>query len=389
MKSLVVAFALLGITYSASAQKGELSTAKTNYEKFTMLKQAGSDALAKLSLMAAKTSIDKVVLNDKTVKDASAWAYKSLIDANIAALDTNKIASDNAMKIAVTEYWKSVELDTDKKYADILKMANDFFTLNEYNKAVKFYQSEDYQSAMNSFMETAKFLPNDTTINHYTGLSAQNSGNYTKAIECYEFCLTRTYSGNKNIAYDLARVYYLNKDTTKAISTAALYAEKYNDSSLSELEIQFSIEMGQEKGILTKLQNQVILDPNNKRKFFLLGVTYEKLKDIKNAESAYKKALDIDRSYNDASLNLAVLILNNAVDLIQFARQIDPKKVSAYDTAKKNAEVEFERALPYINHAIETNPKNINAWGCLKQYYIFKNNMKKVDEITTQITALQ
>ena len=63
MKSLVFAFALLGCAYSASAQKGELSTAKSNYEKYIALKDAGSLALAGPSLTIAKTSIDKAALN--------------------------------------------------------------------------------------------------------------------------------------------------------------------------------------------------------------------------------------------------------------------------------------------------------------------------------------
>lgn len=389
MKSLVFAFAFLGCAYSASAQKGELNAAKTNYEKFITLKQAGSETLARPSLISAKSSIDKVVLNEKTATDASAWAYKALIDANIAALDTNKVASDNAMKIAVSEYWKSVELDIDKKYADILKRASDLFAQNEFNKAVKSYQLEDFKSAMNSFEEAAKFLPNDTLITHYTGLSAQNAEIYPKAIESYEFCLKTNYSANKTIAYQLAKIYLLQKDTVKAINTAAFYAEKYNDADLSELEIIYSINAGKQKDILAKLQNRLATDPKNKRILFLIGIAYEGITDYKKAEDAYKSALVIDPTYNEASVQIAVLVINNAVDLFLNASKIDQKNVTAYEKAKKQAANEFERSLPLINNAIAINPKSIDALQALKRYYIFKNNMPKVEEITKQITALQ
>jgi multidrug resistance efflux pump len=115
MKSLVVAFALLGITYSASAQKGELSTAKTNYEKYVTLKDAGSAVLAAPSLAIAKNAIDKASANEKTSIDASTWFYKALIYANLAISETDLVLGESLIQTAKDAFNKAIELDKEKK----------------------------------------------------------------------------------------------------------------------------------------------------------------------------------------------------------------------------------------------------------------------------------
>ena len=74
IKSLALAIIFSGSSLLAFAQKGELTSAKSNYEKFVQLKQANSAALGLTNLTSAKASVDKAVAHEKTMNDASAWA---------------------------------------------------------------------------------------------------------------------------------------------------------------------------------------------------------------------------------------------------------------------------------------------------------------------------
>jgi hypothetical protein len=147
MKSLVFAFALLGFAYSASAQKGELSTAKTNYEKYATLKDAGSAALAAPNLTIARGAIDKASANEKTAVDASTWFYKALIYANLAISETDLVLGESLIQTAKDALNKAIELDKEKKNTDLFSASNDILAQFQLNKGVKAFQAQDFKQA--------------------------------------------------------------------------------------------------------------------------------------------------------------------------------------------------------------------------------------------------
>jgi tetratricopeptide (TPR) repeat protein len=388
MKSLVFAFALLGCAYSASAQKGELSTAKTNYEKYIALKDAGSLALAGPSLTIAKTSIDKAALNEKTAIDASTWAYKALIYANLALNEADAATAEALIKSAGDDFSKAVDMDTDKKNANLITAGNDAFAQFQLNKGVKAFQAQDFKQAYTAFEQSLIYRPADTLLTYYSGLAAINAVDYTSAIKRYEELLTTDYSANREIALDLSKLYSMQKDTVNAIRIASVYATKFNDQALATQEIELSLMSGKQKQVIERILAQITLDPKNKLEHFYLGIAYDALKEFKKAEDAYKKAIDLDSNYFDATLNLGSGILNNGIDLYNKANTLPANKQKEYDAAMKAAFVEFDRAFPYLDKAVKIDPKSLNALQNLKTYYVIKKNTAKVAELTKQISAL-
>ena len=388
MKSLVFAFALLGCAYSASAQKGELSTAKTNYEKYIALKDAGSLALAGPSLTIAKTSIDKAALNEKTAIDASTWAYKALIYANLALNEADAATAEALIKSAGDDFSKAVDMDTDKKNANLITAGNDAFAQFQLNKGVKAFQAQDFKQAYTAFEQSLIYRPADTLLTYYSGLAAINAVDYTSAIKRYEELLTTDYSANREIALDLSKLYSMQKDTVNAIRIASVYATKFNDQALATQEIELSLMSGKQKQVIERILAQITLDPKNKLEHFYLGIAYDALKEFKKAEDAYKKAIDLDANYFDATLNLGSGILNNGIDLYNKANTLPANKQKEYDAAMKAAFVEFDRAFPYLDKAVKIDPKSLNALQNLKTYYVIKKNTAKVAELTKQISAL-
>jgi tetratricopeptide (TPR) repeat protein len=389
MKSLVFAFALLGCAYSASAQKGELSTAKTNYEKYIALKDAGSLALAGPSLTIAKTSIDKAALNEKTAIDASTWAYKALIYANLALNEADAATAEALIKSAVDDFSKAVDMDTDKKNANLITAGNDAFAQFQLNKGVKAFQAQDFKQAYTAFEQSLIYRPADTLLTYYSGLAAINAVDYTSAIKRYEELLTTDYSANREIALDLSKLYSMQKDTVNAIRIASVYATKFNDQALATQEIELSLMSGKQKQVIERILAQITLDPKNKLEHFYLGIAYDALKEFKKAEDAYKKAIELDANYFDATLNLGSGILNNGIDLYNKANTLPANKQKEYDAAMKAAFVEFDRAFPYLDKAVQIDPKSSNALQNLKTYYVIKKNAAKVAELSKQISALQ
>ena len=64
-------------------------------------------------------------------------------------------------------------------------------------------------------------------------------------------------------------------------------------------------------------------------------------------------------------------------------------KQKEYDISIKQANIEVDRALPFLQKVVEINPKSVNGWENLKTYYIIKRNQAKIDEINKTIQSIQ
>jgi tetratricopeptide (TPR) repeat protein len=146
---------------------------------------------------------------------------------------------------------------------------------------------------------------------------------------------------------------------------------------------------GKQNQVISRISEQIAKDPTNKLHYFYLGIAYDALKDNKKAEEAYKKAIELDANYFDATLNLGSGILNNGIDLYNKANTLPVNKQKEYDAAMKIAFIEFDRAFPYLDKAVQIDPKSLNALQNLKTYYVIKKNAAKVAELSKQISALQ
>ncbi|MFM6975420.1 MAG: tetratricopeptide repeat protein [Sphingobacteriaceae bacterium] len=388
IKSILMAFAMVAAQLVAFAQKGELNSAKAAYDKYNQLKQAGSLTLAMPSLNSAKTSIEKASVNEKTKADPAVWAYKALVYANIALNDSVSVSSEASLAESKSAFKTFAELDQSGANKALADEANGLYAQYELNKGVKAYQTQKYADAYASFNNSLNYKPGDTTLTYYAGLSAINAQNYPAAISKYAELLKTNFSANKSIALDLSRIYAIQKDTTQAIAVAAQNAAKFNDAALATQEIELSLMSGRGNQIISKISQQAANDPKNKVNQFYLGIAYAAGKDYKKSEEAYKKALEIDPKYGDALLNLSSTILNKGIDLYNAANKLPASKQKEYEIAIKQANAEFERALPYLQQAVETSPKSVNAWENLKTYYIVKRNQAKVDEINKTIKGL-
>lgn len=390
IKSFILAAVFSASSLLAFAQKGEISSAKSNYEKYVSLKEAASLVLAMPNIKSAKTSIDKAVVNEKTSSDPTAWTYKSMIYGELALIDTIPATSKPLFDEAVAAYNKAVELDkAGVNKANLDNVFASVFSQYELNQGVKAYQTNNFEVAYNAFNNALSYRPGDTTLTYYTGLSAINAKNYKVGIANYEQLIKTAFSANQSIYLDLARLYTLENDTLKAIAIASEGAAKYNDNQLATFEIELSLMSGKEKEVISKITAQAQKSPTNKTYPYYLGIAYSSLNDIAKAEESYLQAIKIDPSFADAYINLGGVLLNKGINLFNEANKLPQNKQKEYDEMIKLANVDFEKAFPYLEKATNLDPKSRLALDNFKTYYIIKRNQAKVDEITAKIEALQ
>lgn len=394
LKTIFLGILTTSVGFSAFAQTSEVTTARTEYGKYISLRQ--SPQLAAPSIKTAKESIDKAVVHKKTSTDPAAWTYKALIYSELALADSANTANPNPLITeAVDAIKKATELDANGENKKNIATANDMLYAIQVRKALKLYNAKTYGDAYNEFVKGLDFIPGDTIVNYYAGVTAQNLKNYPAAIGHYNELLKTNFSYMTDVYTNLAESYAASRDTAAAIKTLAEGFAKFPASSqLASRQIEFGINSGKYKETIPTIEAQIQANPTNKFYPFYLGIAYANLNDVPKAEAAYKKAIENDPNFLEAYINMGSLIMNNGIDSYNAAnkkyanRSLKPAELAEYNAIKKKATAEFDRALPYVSKATELDPKSKQAWNSLRAYYQSKSNTTKVKEIDEKLKTL-
>ncbi|TWJ00871.1 hypothetical protein JN11_02131 [Mucilaginibacter frigoritolerans] len=425
MKIKLLMVGLLGlISATTFAQKGELNNAQDKYNQYQV--SAGSKvpvivAQGKASITDAKTSIDKASVNPKTSALPLTYALKAAIYASIAVDDSVQTTSIVEFNTASEALKQAKTLDTKNENAKLTDHANIQLAQYLLNKGITDFQNKKFDDAYKSFDSARQLIPTDTTTILNTAIAAINAKNYNAAILNYKDLLTTNYSGKNRIYNDLPNIYLMNKDTAGAVKIIDEALVKYpGNTALQREEIEIALQTGKTADITGKLQAAIANDPKNKLLYYYAGLTYIQIGDAANTSSAKmkddaakkatyqtaldnyskgvdycKKAIEIDPDYFEANLNCGYALIRPAVDLYNVARNIPVNKEKEYQAAIAKANAQFDLAKPYLQKAVDLNPKSVDALTNLRNYYRGKTdpahaaeNTAKANDLKKQIDAL-
>jgi tetratricopeptide (TPR) repeat protein len=413
MKIKFLMAGLFGLISATSfAQKGELSSAQTNFDTYEATKSQAALAIPKLN--AAKVSIDKAAAHEKTATLPQTYALKGAIYAAYADMDTVATTSLPLFNTAAESLKKAKEVDTKGEYKQLIQNGNILLAQYQLKKGVKQFQSKQFGEAYKSFDFYRTVLPEDTNAIYYTALAAVNSGNYPAAITNYNKLTTTKFSGNERVYFDLSSIYLTNKDTANALKAVSDGIAKYPSSSeLRKREIEIALQSGKQKEVLGKIEAAIAADANNKSLFYYAGLVHSQAADAANQELSkaapaakaaiiarrnqslekatemYTKALALDPNYFEANLNLGYVLLAPAIETFNAANKLPASKQKEYDAAIAKSGVQFDKAKPYLLKAVELNPKSAEALSNLATYYKGKKDDANAAKINKQIKDLQ
>jgi len=428
MKIKFLMIGLLGlVSAKAFAQKGALKDAQTSYDNYTVeVTQKLLAAKATTDLNDAKTAIDKAAANDKTATLAQTYALKGAIYAAAAEGDTVATTAAPLLSGAQDAIKKAKDADTKGEFKKLIDDASRNIAQYYQNIGVKAYQSKKYEAAYAAFDSWNQNFA-DTTAVYYAALSAGLAGNdnpkyYAYAVTNYNKLLVTNFSQNQKIYNYLSTLYMISKDTINALKTINAGVEKYpGNATLREVQVRTALLAGKQAEIVGQIDAAITNDPKNKLLYYYKGLTYsrigddaesksskakdkamqaslhkESLDDYAKAADAYKKAIEIDPDYFDANLNLGNALMKPAIDLYNQANNLPSTATQKqYDDLRLKADASFEIAKPYLQKAVDLDPKSSNALNNLRNYYRGKYdpankdaNKAKADDLKKQIDAL-
>jgi Flp pilus assembly protein TadD len=414
--TFLIAGAVSLFSLSVYAQKGELSTAQTEFDKYETLRQNKAMAnMAGTSINTAKASIDKASANEKTATLAQTYALKSAIYGALAYNDTVTATATPLFNTASEALKKAKEADTKGEYKKLIDASNQYLGYYQLNKGVKEFQAKNYESAYKSFDFYRSVYPEDTTAIYYTGLAAASSKNYPVAISNYKKLVTTNYSKRADVYADLSNMYLMQKDTAAALAAVGEGVTKFPaNASLRGREVEIALQQGKQAEYVDKIQAAISNDPKNKTLYFYAGIAYSKIADSQakiaktakdpaakaaaqkavadntdKATEAYKKAVELDPSYFEANLNMGYMLMTAAVDDFNTANKLPMAKQKEYNALIAKVNAAADKAKPYLEKAVELMPKDPSALGNLRNYYIIKKDNVKSAELKKRLDAAQ
>jgi len=389
MKRTILSLLTITCLSAAFAQKGEITTAKNSYGLYEFGITTKADITKQLAnLETAKAATDKAIVNEKTKDNAELWAYRSLILSAITATDTiNKANAETAFISAQEAIAKAKTLDVKGDNKLIITNAENNLSIMMQNKGLNAFNAKNYKDAYTAFKYIATVLPQDSTFNLYTAIAANNASMYDEAIVYYNKLLV--INPSNAMAYrELGRVYMTKLDTTTALKTFEMGSIKHpNDINLIFDALNIYLNRGQAAQKIGNIENAISKDTTNKTLHFVAGIAYSANKQIDKAEAAYLKAIALDNNYQEAYFNLGVLYINKGNDFITAANKLPNTKVgqTKYEALKKSFDGQLAKAEPYLEKALELNPKDVNTMNTLKEVYVKLGKMDKAAALKKKI----
>lgn len=326
-------------------------------------------------------------------------------------------------------YWLGIVLGEKERYSESLDALNKSLGISNkfekeitsaklsfwgknYNKGVDIYQrafnstNEDsakilFEKAIDAYQTAIQFAPDSSGTYRNLALAYVYSDQNEKAIEPLEKLITKEDS-SKNYQF-LGKVLYAegmkykSKYESSRVLQDSLEGMKYLNKSISlgeegrkkfpdDSEILFTlsnsyIAANKIEVALDAFKTGVEREPNNQYYRYNYGVLLLGKNDYTGAEEQFKKALEIDPQYYNASYNLAVTYVKWGANINKLA---DEKG----DLNNKEYKEKYQKALPYLEKIVQEKKDDAAMWELLGKVYSVlgmtddaSNAFKKADEL--------
>ncbi|HQD12598.1 MAG TPA: tetratricopeptide repeat protein [Chitinophagales bacterium] len=378
LKTLVVLVAAWLFVQPAFAQKGKITAAQLSL-------QDGK-------VMDAKKEIDAALQDAEVQKMVKAWSTKGDVYAQIYETKLFYAQNPNCLFEAKDAYMKAFELELNPKkqkdYSTPLSNVSgylfnegfDRFNNKKYDEAYKHFEAS---RKVNEFLLSKSLISSlDTNTIFATAMAGTNANKIDEIMPLLEQLVGMNYN-NPAVYETLAQVYEMKNEKAKLAEVIKKGMAKYpGNKNLQIYELNATLDSDDFQASIDKFEKAAANDPKNSSILFNLGVLYDKAGNLDKAKEAYEKAIAIKPDYGDAHFNLGVMFFNKGVEINKKMNAEDDLK--KYDALKKERDALFAIALPSLEKAYQTDPKNPDYKQNLKKVYASMNMLDKAKALSEE-----
>ena len=393
MRKFVLLFGFACFVFVVNAQKHNIVNSSIALKNAN--KTDGEEMVS--NLIDAKNYIDEAFLNTSTSDEPKMWNYRAKVYLKIALLKDQKIDNDAIFK-AKQSHIRC--LDRDKKGRVVVRK----WTKEEdvvagliqcgyklFNMAIDEYNNDNNSKALKLYDEIFEIFDYDSE-------DQLKRGNITKETVLHNsFFAARRMADNERSKVLLQNLIDLNfndpsiyvhmsdilqeegndDDALKYLSLGRDYFE--NDPVLINSQINLYIKLNRTDELIDKLSDAIELDDMNDLLFFNRATVYDQKGMLDEAIIDYKKSIELNPDNFNSNYNLGALFFNRGVELRNEANNSSSDKL--YNKLKKESEVFFDDALPFLETSLSLDPSDKNTLLSLKQLYYLKGDYKKSKEM--------
>ena len=363
-----------------------------------------SIALRQEKLDEAKKYIDEAYTTESTANDPKMWNYRAPIYLEISQ---KKPELDKDAVLKATEAYLRC-LQTDHKGRVVVRKWTEKEVLLSglvqcayklFNQAIEEYNAGQYKRAIKLYDTIFEIIPHDEenqlkrgnitneTILYNSFFASNKMKDINKSKEILQQLIDINFNEPAIYIY-MSNIYLEEGNTDKAIEYLALGREIFEeDQSLINTEINLYIKLNRTAELIEKLGEAIEFDPENDLLYFNRGTIYDQEGNITKAEQDYKYALEINSSSFGANYNLGALYFNHGVKLKDAAGNASSD--AQYKALTKQANDNFEKALPYMQDAFNLNKEDKNTIISLKQLYALKGDYNKSNAMKKLLKELE
>ncbi len=386
MKKIFLVVILLSASSFLFAQKGKVSSAES-YKTDGKLDKAWETIQETINPANPKA--------EKTINWTETWEVRGEICESIYKSKDEKYKKlvENPLEEAYKSFMKATELDPKGGSPALkIKLLGSFIpTLSnaaiEAFQANQFEKSSDYFEKILNLEATPLFKADntlDTAIMYNAGLAAMNGKQLDKAIKY--FTLTAKYGYNPGSSYSqIVSAYQQKGDTVTSVKIMKEAYEKYpEDQSILVQLINYYITSGKSEEALLYLDKAIAKEKDNPSFYLAKGIAMDKMGRQDDAIKEYEQAIKVKADYADAYYNIGVIFFNRGVKQFDVANAVPTNEQAKFEAEKKKSDEEFSKAVPYLEKAVEYNPKDIYIKDQLKNLYYRLKMMDKFEQMNKQ-----
>ena len=405
MKKLFLSISfMVGLSAALFAQKANVS-------------QAASLTLQeKPDFKAAREAIKPAFNDEKTKNDPKTYFTAGMIGYTendsysklmMLGKEVDQVKKGKAIMEAYDYFLKAYKMDQmpnakgkvkpkfDKKIKENIK---EFYTA-QYNLVgygAHLFDKKDYKGAFDAFstfleipklpMMNKELSVTDSTyrmIKYFSALAATNMQNHDKAIEMYKDLADDNYE-TKNVYQLLADEYRTIKDTVNYLATLEQGFKLFNDDPwfLQNI-INHYIYSDKIEEASKYLDAAIAQAPTVAEYYYVKGNVDERLGNNDGARKAFEKALELQPKMASAYAGIGRIIFNQAVELLRAADSIRDNKL--YNAEVQKANDIFKQSLPYMEKAVELDPKDTDFKQALKMLYYRLGDNANYEKISKEL----
>lgn len=261
------------------------------------------------------------------------------------------------------------------------------------NNAIELYNSQEYPAAYKAWTiyldmsynpERYKGInvPNDTLLSEITynqGLAAYQAKDLKGSLEAFIKAKDRGY--DKQQIYDFAiSVAAELGDSATILALANEALPKYGKENPYYIQVIINDLLTKKDFVSARnaINDAIASDPNNAEYYVVLGVIYENEGNRKEAQGAYKKALELNGESEFANYYYGKSLCEDAYAASDKSPS-DQNQIEEYFNT--NIKPLFQEAAIYLEKANQINPDNLDVLKYLENVYYNLKDEKMLEDV--------